>query len=275
MSYLSLSTWSLHRKLGPLHWTVWDKLEKRHRVNVENQPEKINLLDLPAILHAKGFKAMEVCHFHFQRTDSDYLQKLRNACHEANILFHTLLVDYGDISSADETRRNMDVEFIKHWIDIASEVGAERVRVVAGESAPDDHEALRRTMNQLNKLIEYAKPLDVRIVTENFLSLTSKAENCLQLIHGTNKEMGIITDFGNFKGAEKYEELEKILPYSDSIHAKANFDSDGIPDVEEFQKCLDLLPKINYNGPITLIYDGPFNMWKGIERVRKIVEPYL
>ena len=85
----------------------------------------------------------------------------------------------------------------------------------------------------------------------------------------------MITDFGNFKGSAKYEELATILPYSKSIHAKAHFDADGIPDEEEFRKCLELLPQANYDGPISLIYDGPGDMWEGIDRVRKIVEDYL
>lgn len=113
------------------------------------------------------------------------------------------------------------------------------------------------------------------MVTENFRTLTSKVDNCIHLIDHSNQKVRLITDFGNFSGSTKYEDLEKTLPYSDSVHAKANFDVDGMPDKEEFKKCLDLLSKVNYNGPITLIYDGPGDMWEGINRVRKIVESYL
>ncbi len=54
-----------------------------------------------------------------------------------------------------------------------------------------------------------------------------------------------------------------------------NMIPDGIPDKEEFRRCLDLLKQANYNGPIVIIYDGPGDMWEGIERVKKIVEAYL
>ena len=275
MSYLSLNTWSLHRELGPLQWTVWDDIEKKHQIKLEQHPENIKLKDLPGILSSKGFKALEICHFHFQRTDSSYLEELRNAFNETNITFHTLLVDYGNISSEDEVRRNKDMQFIKKWIDIASEVGAQRVRVIAGDAGPEDSEALACALNQLNLLVEYAKPLGVRVVTENFHSLTSKADNCIHLVHQSNQQIRLITDFGNFDSETKYDEIVKMLPFSDSIHAKPNFDSDGIPDKEEYQKSLNLLSKTNYNGPITLIYDGPGDMWAGIDRVKQIVEAYL
>src|SRR6188472_3960418 len=105
MSYLSVSSYSLHRLLGPLRWTVWDDIEKKHVIESEPQPDIIDLLDLPGILATKGFKALEICHFHFPSTETDYLQKLKGSFEKANITFYTLLLDYGDISSEDEIRR--------------------------------------------------------------------------------------------------------------------------------------------------------------------------
>ena len=154
-------------------------------------------------------------------------------------------------------------------------MGAERVRVIGGDSDPEDQEALTRSSRHLNELVEYAENVGVRIVTENFRSLTSTAANCIQLYRNCEEQIGMIADFGNFGGSTKYEELAMILPYSESVHAKPNFDSDGVPDEDEFRKCLDLLADANYNGPITLVYDGPGDMWEGIDRVRKIAETYL
>jgi len=275
MSYLSLSTWSLHRNLGPLHWTIWDNEQKKHKIQVESQPEITTLLELPAILASKGFKAIEICHFHFPSTDSDYLKKLRSACDEADITFNTLLLDYGDITSDDEERRNADLNYIKQWIDIAGDAGAKQIRIIAGDAHPENKEALAHSSELLNVLVEYAKNLGVRIITENFHSLTSTSDNCIQLVKNSNEELGLIADFGNFKGKTKYEEIAKILPYSQSVHAKPDMDSEGIPDEEEFRKCLDLLTAAKYNGPINIIYDGPGDMWEGIERVKRIIEFYV
>src|SRR5690625_6923520 len=85
MSYLSISTWSLHRKLGPLRWHIWDEAEKKIRVDIENQPEHIELEALPTILADKGFKAVEICHFHFPSTDPAYLQDLRSEEHTSEL----------------------------------------------------------------------------------------------------------------------------------------------------------------------------------------------
>lgn len=274
MPKLSISTWSLHRNLGPLHWTVWDDIEKKQITKIEAQPEEIKLLELPGKLASKGFDAIEICHFHFPSTDSKYLNELRKACTKANINLHTLLLDYGDISTEDPIRREKDIKFIRKWIDIAATVGAKRIRIIAGDASPEDQDALKRSIQNLNKLERYATSCGVQIVIENFRALTSKASNCIKILR-SNTSLKMITDFGNFKGESKYEELATILPYSESVHAKANFDSKGLPDTKEFQKCLALLAQSKYSGSITLIYDGPGDMWEGIERVREIVVPYL
>src|SRR4051794_10958477 len=104
MSFLSISTWSLHRNLGPINWTGWDEQKQTQVTIVDPQPELITLLALPAELAQRGFAAIEIGHFHFRDTSEAYLHQLREAIHNAGIRFYTLLIDYGDISSGNEVR---------------------------------------------------------------------------------------------------------------------------------------------------------------------------
>jgi len=275
MPYLSLTTWSLHRNLGPLRWTRWDAQNQCHIIEEQEQPETITLLELPKALADKGFRSLEVCHFHFPSTEHDYLSRLKQSFQDAGMTFYTLLVDYGDISSNDSVRRNADLQFIKSWIDIAAQAGAERVRVVAGESSPNDQEALERSAAALQELSHYAKQKGVRVVTENFLALSSTPENCLYLLRESQEQIGLTADFGNFKQPGKYEALAAVLPYAESVHAKAAHNEEGEIDAEEFRNCLDLAAQAGYEGPLTLVYDGPGDLWEGIQRTREVVEPYV
>lgn len=272
MSYLSLSTWSLHRLLGPLRWTVWDPVAGRHRFEEQAQPEVHQLLQLPAEAAKRGYKAIEVCHFHFPSTEPHYLKQVNEAFQSSGISFDTLLLDYGDLTTSDPKRLVADLALMRDWIDAASLCGAKQIRIVAGEAEPSDGEALRRSAQHLNALTEYAKSKSVVIVTENFKALTSNGENCLALMEQTAKEMRWITDFGNFGGAGKYAELGMILPRSVSVHAKAHYDDRGMPDRTEFEKCLDVATGAGFDGAYVLIYDGPGDMWEGLERIRAIVE---
>ncbi len=275
MLYFSLTTWSLHRNLGPLRWTRWNEADGGYLTEPQDQPELLTLLELPVVLAAKGFGAANVCHFHIPNEGEEYARALRAAFEAAGVRLFTLLLDYGDLSTADEKRREADLAWLKRWIDFASAAGAERVRVVAGEAAPDDANALRRSAEGLRELCAYAAPRGVRVVTENFRPLTSTAANCLALLEACGESLGLIADFGNFAGRTKLEELGRIVPRASEIHAKAMTDAAGMPDADELRSCLELVRECGFAGPITLVYDGPGDMWEGIERVREIVNPYV
>ncbi|WP_248924514.1 sugar phosphate isomerase/epimerase family protein [Paenibacillus hamazuiensis] len=275
MSYLSVSTWSLHRLLGPLRWTEWDAAAGTHKTNEQEQPQILTLLELPAEAAKRGYRAVEVCHFHFPSTEPAYLGQLREAFSAAGISFDTLLLDYGDLTAADEARREADLELIRRWIGVASEAGAKQIRVIAGDAPPSDEQAIRQSAAALCGLADYASEHGVRVVTENFRPLTSTGESCARLLQETAGKVGMITDFGNFMPPSKYDEFAATLPASVSVHAKAQYDSDGMPDEAEYRRCLDAVKASGYDGAVVLIYDGPGDMWEGLERIRRIVEPYL
>ncbi|MFK3937480.1 sugar phosphate isomerase/epimerase family protein [Alkalihalobacillus sp. NPDC078783] len=274
MNTLSLTSWSLNRVLGPLHWTKWDEENQTIITEVSTQPEIHTLLELPGLLSEKGFDAMEIIHPHFPTIDDEYLQALRSAVEHAGIRFDTLLLDYGDISSENPIRLKADLAFIKKWIRVASKVGASHIRVVGGEAHPDNKERLAFAAEQLTHLAEYGKENGVHVITENFHSLASTAENCLYLNEQSSIN-GLISDFGNFSAENKLSSLRKTVPHSTSIHVKAQSNRDGTMDKAELIHCLDVVSELQYSGPLTLVYDGPGDMWEGIAEVRKVVSSYL
>ncbi len=273
-SYLSLSTWSLHRLLGPLRWTVWNGETGEHETHADEQPQIHTLLELPAEAARRGYKAIEVCHFHFPRTDDAYLAELREAFEAAGVRFDTLLLDYGDLTSADERRAAADLAFVRRWIGVAAKAGARQIRVVAGEASPTDIAAIARSAAALAKLADEAESLGVRVVTENFMALTSTGDSCLRLLGLAGTKVGMITDFGNFQGRAKFADLAAIAPRSVSVHAKAAYDEAGLPDVPEFVRCLESVREARFEGAYVLIYDGPGDMWEGLERIKRIVLDY-
>ncbi|WP_138751226.1 sugar phosphate isomerase/epimerase family protein [Paenibacillus sinopodophylli] len=275
MSYLSISTWSLHRLLGPLRWTEWNSETKSHTTREQEQPEITTLLNLPQEAAKRGFQALEICHFHFPSTKTEYLQQLKTSFHAANMKFDTLLVDYGDLTSSDESKRVADFSYIRKWIDIASICGAKQIRVIAGDAAPTDEAAIAKSAAALTELAAYGKSKSVHVISENFRLLTSTAESSLKLLELTNHSVGFITDFGNYHGAGKIEEIGATTPYSVSVHVKPTYDQAGIPDRDELINYLNKVKSTGFDGAYVLIYDGPGDMWEGLERVKAIVSPIL
>jgi len=268
---LSVSTWSLHRSLG--RPKIYGPEATGPQSATPTTSPAFTLLELPARIAAAGIHTLEICHFHLPSTEPSYLKQLRTAIEDAGVELWQLLIDAGDVTDAQTAPR--DIEWIKHWIDVAGQLGATRVRVIAGKAEPSAA-ALATSQQALRSLAEYAKTRNVRVMTENFYSLTSTPQAVLTLLDGLQGEVGLLADFGNWKGTQKYADLAQIFPRAESCHAKCHFSGPGQLDRDDYVHCLELTRAAGFAGPYTLIYDGPSDdEFEGLRLERDIVAAYL
>jgi sugar phosphate isomerase/epimerase len=273
MSELAVSSWSLHRRLGP----TYPGLDLQPGARASELPfgqGAISLLDLPAEAAGRGILLLEICHFHFPSTDTAYLRLLRSRLDAVGVVPLTLLIDDGDITEEDADERLQVLSLIEGWIDVASELGARQARVIAGYAQPGD-EAVRRSSAALASLSEYGRQRGVRVITENWISLSMHPDSLLEILNRTGDAVGLCADFGNYKGEDKYDQLRRILPRATSIHAKADFPRAGELDSADFTRCLVLSREAGFDGPYVLIFDNDGDEWQGVEQVAAAVRPYL
>jgi sugar phosphate isomerase/epimerase len=274
MPELAVSSWSLHRTLGPTYRSLELSDSPRLAEYPYGQGSR-SLLDLPADVAAHGIHRLEICYFHFPRTDPAYLTMLRERLAEAGVTLQTLLIDGGDISAADDQVREHDLACIRGWIDVASALGAQQARVIAGYGQPDDAAAVRRSIAELTDLAQYGAEQAVRVITENWLSLSMPPDTLLTILEGAGDGVGLCADFGNYRGPTKYDDLRKILPKAVSIHAKAGFSAAGTMDADDFRRCLDLARDSAFSGPYVLIFDDAGDEWTHLDLLAGEVRPYL
>ena len=239
----------------------------------------MTLLDIPAQAAAHGLSRLEICHFHFPSTDPGYLQDLRGALDDAGVTFFTLLIDTGDLTHPDRTRRQEEEVQIGDWLDVAARCGAERARVIAGDATPEpDGIALAVSAAALGRLSRRASELGVRVVTENWHALLDRPQDVLALLEELEGQIGLMLDFGNWKGARKYDDLAQIAPYASSTHAKAHYPAAGQIDRADFTRCLDLCRDAGFSGPHSLIFDGLLTEggeWASLDAMQEIVRTSL
>jgi len=220
-----------------------------------------------------GLHTLEICHFHLPTRDRGYLRELRSEMVNAQVEPFTLLVDSGDIT--DPVHGERDVEWIGGWLDDAAELGVERARVIAGKSQPSD-EAMSASIHGLCRLADRADAVGVRLTTENWMGLMASPDQVLKVMDALDGRLGLCVDFGNWRGAGKYDDLAELMPRAESFHAKCAFGADGAMDKEDFVRCLDLARAATKAGPYTLIYDGPNpDEWANLDAERAVVTPYL
>jgi len=278
MPTLAVSSWSVRHTLGPMYPGLAPTPTER-APNDRFGAGSLALLDLPDAARAAGIDQLDVCHFHFPRTDDAYLRAFHDRMAAAGVHLLTLLVDEGDVSAADPAARERDLAHIRQWIDIAARLGARYVRVPAGEqeAGPDD-DAVRHSAEGLSALARYARERSVGLLTENWRPLAMSHDSLLAILDAADGTVGLVADFGNYKGPEKYGVLRAILPRATTIHAHAMaaWVRPGATDGGDLRRCLDLARAARFAGPYVLIYDGDgqADEWPGIARMAAIVREY-
>jgi sugar phosphate isomerase/epimerase len=270
---LAVSTWSLHRALGPVYAGL--DMASERPANFPYGDGGLTLLDVPRAVAALGVNDLEICHFHLPRTDAAYLAALRDAAAAAGVRLLTLLVDAGDISTADPAARERDLAALRDWIDVAATLGARQVRIVAGEAAPDDTAAVQRSIAGLATLAAHGRARGVGVITENWRPLATRAATLLAILDGLDGQVGLCVDFGNLPEPTKQADLAALLPRATTIHAKARATASGQPDDADFRRCLDLARASGYDGPYVLIFDGDGDERAGLTRLGDLLRRHL
>ena len=263
---IAVSSWSLHRAIG-LTW--WEGPGKPAVEKAAYGPGSIAILDLPAEIARHGIRRLQLCHFHVASRDKAWLAEFRSALSAAGVMLQTLLIDDGDISHpTDHTR---DVAWVGGWIDTAAALGAASARVVAGKQTPSPP-ALALSVAGLKELARRGNRQGVRVITENWFDLLPSPVEVDHVLDRVGNEIGLLADFGNWKGAAKYDDLAAILPRAEDTHAKASFSANGEMDGDDYGRCVAAAIAAAYDGPYTLIYDGPDDdEWAGIEAERTFI----
>ena len=268
----AVSTWSLHRLLGPTYPYSPDPAKSAARQEPYGAGGA-SLIELPKQLAERGIYRLELCSFHLPSLDPAYLAEFRAAMKASGVLFQTLLVEDGDPSHPETGER--DIRWIAGWIEIAKALGAENMRVIAGKQKPSQ-ESLQRALTNLTWLAAQAEGSGIRVVVENWFDLLPAPEQMNWLLDGLEGKIGLNGDLGNWSAPAKYAGLADIMGRAELCHAKADYNASGL-DADDYGKCLEACRAAGYAGPFTLIYDSPFfaDEWDGILLQKAFIEDFL
>ncbi len=229
------------------------------------------LLELPAELQKHGIRVLELCHFHLPSTEPDYLAALRSNLEAANVELYSVLIDAGDVTAPDPKVLEGELGLIRRYIRAAAALGAERVRISAGQH-PATPETLAQSAAQLTTLMDYAAEYGVKVSTENWQLTAQEPEAVLEILETCPKGLGLCMDTGNAEASrDKYDTLVQLLPYATSVHFKARRVPEGM-DLTDARRCLDLLRNANFEGPLSLIYDRKQGEWDGLKTLQSTLQ---
>lgn len=252
---IAVSSWSLHREFSQ---------------------KKMDLLKFLEVCQQKfDISAVEPCQMHFSSLELSFLSKMKKKIVERNLEVVNIPVDVGDISQVNEKNRKKDIEALKRWLDIGKELGSPSIRVNTGKRK--DRFALERIILSYQELVDYAENIGMKVLIENHGGVSNQPEAILRIIEEVNSpNLRTCPDFGEFSPKERYEGLQKLVPYAFLAHAKTyQFDSRGEEKTIDISRCLDILRKAGYKGYLSIESEGRGDQFQGVMKTKAVLERYL
>ena len=271
---LSLAQWSLHKYVkddnkSPFHFASQAKEMGFEGLEYVSQLYKFEIEKL-------GFDVV-----------IDSLNKISKKESMQNILI--MVDDEGDLADPDENKRNQAVENHKRWVDAASKLGCQSIRV--NTFGTNDPEIWKTTVvDGLRKLSEYAATKNINVLCENHGWLSSNPVELMAAIKAVNMEnCGTLPDFGNWcvrrkevnkkwgdcaeVYPDKYEGTKMMMPAAMAVSAKSyDFDEAGNETTIDYLKMLQIVKDAEYTGFIGVEYEGDrLNERDGIKATRDLL----
>lgn len=269
---LSLSQWALHRAIfgnSKDNYEEWQRL-------LHSDPDRLwqgNLhpLDFPKKAKDLGFDTVEYVNSlifgHAQ--DKVFLTELKNRTDSEGIKNNLIMVDEeGFIGHPDSKERTIAIENHYKWMEASKHLGCPYMRVNAFSMGKAE-EQKKLAAEGLNRLAEKAAEFDLHILIENHGGMSSNADWLVETIElADHPLLGTVVDFDNFTFSEefiwgdgdvynRYEGVEKLMPYAKSVSAKTHaFDIRGFETSIDYSRMMNIIKDSGFNEYICVEYEG-------------------
>ncbi len=223
----------------------------------------------------------------------DYVEQIKEKCEQTGIepVNYTIGADFLKDKNGNWKESNWEDEAkrLQQEVKIAAKLGVNGMRHDATGGFPADYNGARGFANALPFLIkgcravtEFAAEYNIKTMVENHGFFCQDSERVEKLVNGVDHaNFGILIDIGNFLCVDEKPEkaVGRLIPYVSHIHAKDFHVKSGTnlhPGDGWFEtragnylrgaiighgnvavnQCLKLINKYNYNGFISIEFEG-------------------
>jgi sugar phosphate isomerase/epimerase len=254
---------------------------------------KLHLSDVPFRAYDLGFRAVELQDMFLWPRPPGRLRRLfgrkaevavpgqydRKALLRTHLNRHrsgTKLVCWSidsDLASEDVAAQK---EYLAAAIEAAHFINAPVIRLTLG-GAKGDRAGFERAVELLRNVLPVAMAFDLKLAIENHGGLSSDPATLIEFVERLHSShVGVCLDFGNFDDLESAQKsIELLAPHAIHVHAKSRaFNDNGEEATIDYRACLSALKAANYDGAISIEYEGDGDAATGIKRTRELIEKY-
>ena len=147
----------------------------------------------------------------------------------------------------EASRRDADKKHIKEWIEVASKLGAQTLRIFAGGNGPPEGYTREQTEEwiaaDIRECAEYGRRHGVMLALQNHWDFLKTGDETLNLFKKINHDwVGLMLDIGSYRSADPFAEISQTIPLAITWQVKEEMYIDNKPvktDLDRLKKIID------------------------------------
>ena len=167
-----------------------------------------------------------------------------------------------DFAQADPAAREAAMKHVKEWIEVASKLGGQTLRIFAGNDVPAGHsrdEAFQWVVSCIKECAEYGRQRGVILAIQNHNDFLKTADQVEALLKAINSEwVGLMLDIGSYRTADPYVEIRQTVKYAITWQLKEEVYINGKAAKTDLDKMKEIIIQAGYRGyvPIETLGEG-------------------
>ena len=167
-----------------------------------------------------------------------------------------------DFTYPDPEKRAKEKKLVKEWIEVASKLGAQTLRIFAGNAVPEGYtweQTAEWMATDIRECADYAGKHGVMLALQNhndFLKTANQVKDILKRID--SKWVGLMLDIGCYRSADPFVEIAQTIPLAITWQVKEEMYINNKPVKTDLDKLGKIINESGYRGylPIETLGQG-------------------
>ena len=246
------------------------------------QAKTMTYEDLIRVAVDTGIDGLDMTVYWLPSTADDYLLSLRRMAYRNRVEIYSIGTRV-QLSQPPGPLRDKQFEELRHWVDVASKLGASHIRVFGAQRPKDAtlEQALDFAGETLRQFAEYSGARGITLGVEDDGGMTEYAKETLEIVkRASSPWAGMNLDIGNFRAPKVHEQIEMSIPYAVSTHIKTTYaPDDGTARVPfDLDRIYAMFAKHGYKGYMGLemeaVPDVPTAVPATLRRLKELAIKY-
>jgi sugar phosphate isomerase/epimerase len=219
----------------------------------------MTVFDLLQFCAAAGFEGVDITGYYLKGypvvPDDEYLYKVKRTAFGLGLEISGTGVR-NDFTIADKSKRALEVDLVKKWIEVAAKIGAPVIRIFACNQKNEGISKEKVTdwmLEDIRVCVEYGKQHGVIIGLQNHNDFIQTADQVVSMIDAVNSEwLGLILDTGSYRVNDPYDEIQKSIGHTVNWQIKENVFIDGREVETDMLRLMRIIKNSDYSGYLPL-----------------------